>query len=441
MQHRLYPLLPSSSRGSGPALGRRGGAARLRRRGRQLAGLRPGHRWRRSRPPSAGATTWPGVGRPPRSGSRYDWQPLSGGVEIRFSKRDWQPGEVVHFHARDQLVTTIEKVEGKTLTLRDGANRTVADAVVRHCDSAALQAAIGRAVKEKRNLRVPAGYYRLARGLTIDDASGIAIEGASGEQTVLDITEREGACMRLRGRRRGRHPQLPHDRPHGDGRSGVLFPTDQQYVRLLGHFPESLQRHHDRRRRTRAGRKTSTPAGCPPSVFTLKVRAAPEPPSRGPTPSRSPTCAARRPTGTSTVIDATTFQSSRSRLPMEWEYSHRYRGWSLAWISGAKPNARCVIDSFDPRTMRFKLRQPHPIKVGDRFEVFPPSANWNIHGNTITGCLIPVVLDAYGSPTSIFRDNVVTRGDATDVTQAIDVRGQFHVVGNQVFGFDKKLGA
>ena len=39
-------------------------------------------------------------------------------------------------------VCAIEKIEGKVLTLRDAATRSVKDAVVRHCDDAALQAAV-----------------------------------------------------------------------------------------------------------------------------------------------------------------------------------------------------------------------------------------------------------------------------------------------------------
>jgi len=78
------------------------------------------------------------------------------------------------------------------------------------------------------------------------------------------------------------------------------------------------------------------------------------------------------------------------------------------------------------------------MKVGDRFEVFPPSANWNIHSNTITGCLKPVVLDSYGSETSIFRNNIVSRGDAADVKQAIEVHGRFQFIGNHISGFDEK---
>jgi hypothetical protein len=127
----------------------------------------------------------------------FDWQPLSGGTEVRFSRRDWQPGHMVSFTARDQLVTRITAIEGRTLTLAHAANRTAADAVVRHCDNAALQLAIDRAVKEHRNLFLPVGRYRLAAGLRVQQPAGLVIEGQSSVDTVIDITDGEGACFAL----------------------------------------------------------------------------------------------------------------------------------------------------------------------------------------------------------------------------------------------------
>jgi hypothetical protein len=136
------------------------------------------------------------------------------------------------------------------------------------------------------------------------------------------------------------------------------------------------------------------------------------------------------------VLDATTFL--QNGLPLEWFASHRYRGWNLIWTGGNTPDALSVIDAFDPQTLEFKLRRPRAMKAGDAFEAFPPSANWSIHDNTIAGCLKPVVLDAYGSETSLVKNNVITRGDATGVKAAIEVRGMFKLIGNHVSGFDEK---
>ena len=78
------------------------------------------------------------------------------------------------------------------------------------------------------------------------------------------------------------------------------------------------------------------------------------------------------------------------------------------------------------------------MKIGDGFEVFPPSANWNIHDNTITGCQQPVTLTGYGSDTSFFHDNLISRGGATNATQAVVVTGRFKLIGNCITGFHEK---
>ncbi len=126
-----------------------------------------------------------------------DWQPLGGGTEVRFGKHDWEAGYTVTFSARDQLVSRIEAIDGKVLTLRDAANRSADDAVVRHCDDAALQAAVDQAIKERRNLYVPPGWYRLTRSVVIRNAAGLSVVASSPEHTVLDISEGEGGCFAL----------------------------------------------------------------------------------------------------------------------------------------------------------------------------------------------------------------------------------------------------
>ena len=128
----------------------------------------------------------------------WDWQTLSNGIEVKLNKRDLQPGHMIVFEARDQLVTRIEATEGNTLTLRDKANRTVQDAVVRHSDSETLQTAIDVAVRQRRNLYVPNGHYRLTGGLAVRHAN-IRIEGENGVNTVMDISAGRGAVFRLRG--------------------------------------------------------------------------------------------------------------------------------------------------------------------------------------------------------------------------------------------------
>jgi hypothetical protein len=110
----------------------------------------------------------------------------------------------------------------------------------------------------------------------------------------------------------------------------------------------------------------------------------------------------------------------------------------VVWLAGDKPLGVSAIEAFDPESLRFRLKEPREMKAGDRFEVFPPSGpNWDLRGNTITGCTMPVVLDSYGGETGQFRDNIVSRGGAQDAKGAVEVRGRFALSGNQISGFDE----
>lgn len=127
-----------------------------------------------------------------------DWQPLSGGTEIKINKRDWgDVNQLITFSARDQLVTTIEGIEGNTLTLKDPANHSGEDAVVRHNDTVSLQATLTQAVAEKRNVFIPIGHYMISEGLTITNAASIEVRGESSLETVIDISEGTGTCIKL----------------------------------------------------------------------------------------------------------------------------------------------------------------------------------------------------------------------------------------------------
>lgn len=127
-----------------------------------------------------------------------DWQPLSGGTEIKINKRDWGGvGHLITFSARDQLLSVIEKIEGNTLTLRDPANRSAEDAVVRHNDTLALQAALNQAVAGRRSLFIPIGHYMISSGLIIINPTTIEVRGESSLDTVIDISEGTGSCLRL----------------------------------------------------------------------------------------------------------------------------------------------------------------------------------------------------------------------------------------------------
>ena len=131
-----------------------------------------------------------------------------------------------HLQARDQLVTKIKKIEGNVLTLAHAPGRSVEGAVVRHCDSDTLQAIVSRAVREGRNVFLPTGHYRLMRGVTVANPAGTVIEGASGAETLLDISEGFGSCVSLAGGSEVTVRNLRDGRPHGirrRGRAGTAF--------------------------------------------------------------------------------------------------------------------------------------------------------------------------------------------------------------------------
>jgi hypothetical protein len=139
------------------------------------------------------------------------------------------------------------------------------------------------------------------------------------------------------------------------------------------------------------------------------------------------------------VVDDSTFLQAAMGVPFERRRSHRYRGWGVAWVDGERVAATSTIATFDPETLQFRLAEPRQLKVGQVFEVFPQEgANWLIRDNTIASCTRSAVLDSYGSATSLLRGNLIHRGAATGAAHAIELRGDFDLMGNRVFGFDEE---
>ena len=582
------------------------------------------------------ARTWKGNKVP----ITYDWQKLSGGIEVKFNSRDLKPGNMVSVHARDQLVGKIVKIEGKVLTLEQSANRAVTDGVVRHSDTVPLQTAIDAAIAAKKNLYFPAGYYRIQKGLNVNNAS-IQVEGESGENTVLDITEGTGSCFGLRRgidvtirnfrmightsiteqagklttssgfpfwvsaikpcnavqisgtervmvenvhaihmaseafycqgpyREGGKEPEhytksLTYLRcsvkdcaANGfnnndiaentsvlycriDGAAWHAWEGPSRFIRLIGNYVcnagpftvGDMSHRHDHLSELGCGQAIVTdnvfegkgrsegisviygssqvviannlfinyggdaitvssetepscfPAGTVTVTNNICDMTFPGKTRRGGRTGIKITAnnvivannqiyvrdkvdsrvvgisiaepalnvsvhdnlirncnwgiiTRRSRARVTQVIDDRTFLNDG--VPYEWPGSHLYRGWNLVWGADDKEVGRSVIEGYDPKTLRFRLREAHPMKAGDRFEIYPPAdANWDIHHNTIAGCALPATLDSYGSETSLFRDNVISRGDATGVRRAIDVLGKFKVTGNLVSGFDEK---
>jgi hypothetical protein len=137
------------------------------------------------------------------------------------------------------------------------------------------------------------------------------------------------------------------------------------------------------------------------------------------------------------VIDPTTFVCGDGNVPMERRRSHCYRGYHLVWTSGGKLHGPVTVERFDPETLSFQLREPAALQTGDLFEVYPPEANWSIHHNTIASCQKPVVLEAWGSPTSTLRENLLECGAVPDVKTAIWLRGRFNILDNHFSGFEE----
>ena len=578
----------------------------------------------------------------------HDWQPLNGGVQVKLNPRDWGNGYVIAFGARDQLVTRIEKIEGNVLTLSDAANRTVKDAVVRHNDTLALQAAVDQGLKEKRGVFVPVGHYRLARSIRINKPTAITIEGGSSVDTLLDISDGEGACFTLSGgtevtirnfRMTGFMGFEERDKAgyintkgstyiwgfglkhcnavtisntervliencHASRMSGECFVSGGQsrgavkpgqshsqwitylrcsvtdsarnafndvmcgtentsvlqcrivdvggcswegasrFVKFIGNYVrnggtvamgnlgpanrdktypdlgagqhiiadntfESGVPYGSCAIRSAVGATqviirnnqfinfnssaveatgatdplhyasgntlvtgniidlTCAPGAKPVSRTGINisandaivsgnqiyVRGTADPLAAGiklgePALNVNVHDNLLRNCGTGIVtnraqarvgevIDNRTFTRSfsPSGLPLNRIQPQTCAGWQLAWLdANSKPvGAASVIESFDPATLRFKLREAHPMKAGDRFEVIAPSLNWLIHDNTLSGCKSPVVLDSHGSATSIFRDNLIEGGGSK---QAIWGSGQFELTNNHLAGFE-----
>lgn len=588
----------------------------------------------------------------PKVAINHDWQPLSNGVEVRLNQRDWESGYVVAFGARDQLVSRIEKIEGNVLTLTDAANRTVQGAVVRHNDTFAIQAAVDQALKEKRNVYVPVGHYRLAHSINIRNAAAFTVEGASGVDTCLDVSDGEGSCLNLSDgtevtirnlRMRGFMGFDERDKAgyidtrgsvyiwgfglkpcnavtingtarvlvencHASRMSGECFVsggpsrgtvkpgrsysrgitylrcsvTDSarnafndvmcgtentsvlqcriedvggcswegasRFVKFVGNYVrnsgtvamgnlgpsnrdetypdlgagqhliadnvfesnvpygecavrsnsgatqviirnnlfvnfnssaiEALgatdPRHYPSRNTIITGNhfdmtcvdqksvpRTAIGISANDTIVSdnqIYVRGSVDPMVTG-IQLQEPAlnlnihdnlirdcglgiAAKRGEARVDEVVDDRTFTRTQfpSGLPLERIRPQTCRGWRLVWLGEkAQPSgAVSFIESFDPKNLHFTLRDPYPMKPGDRLDVVAPQLNWNIHDNMITGCLRPVSLDCYGSKTTIFQNNLVARGETPGVKAAIEVRGRFNLIGNHISGFDEE---
>lgn len=129
-----------------------------------------------------------------------DWQKLNAGIEVKLPNREcWTKPRLVSFTARDHLISQIINIDDRTLTLAHPALLTAKECLVQHSDSGPLQRAFNRATGEQRNIFIPSGHYRLGTGLVLHRPNGISIEGENEENTILDLSNGQGACITVMG--------------------------------------------------------------------------------------------------------------------------------------------------------------------------------------------------------------------------------------------------
>jgi len=145
-------------------------------------------------------------------------------------------------------------------------------------------------------------------------------------------------------------------------------------------------------------------------------------------------------TGTvATVLDARTFTPGGS-LPWPRRRTHCYRGYRIVWLprGAAAPVLGPQVETFDPDQGVFRLTEDCDLKAGAAFALLAPQGlNWNLHHNVINNCTQLVSLDVFGGPTAVIADNLLSRGEATGVKTAAEVRGLFKIADNQFVGFDE----
>jgi len=131
-------------------------------------------------------------------------------------------------------------------------------------------------------------------------------------------------------------------------------------------------------------------------------------------------------------------QNNLYGLPQDRIRPWSVSGWILLWRNrDGKFTGTSILESFDPEKLSFTLREPREMREGDRFDVIVPSLNWNIHDNLVTDCLRPVVLDSYGSKTSLFKKNLLIRGNTGNVPVGIEIHGCFQLEDNRFVDFNE----
>ena len=95
-------------------------------------------------------------------------------------------------------------------------------------------------------------------------------------------------------------------------------------------------------------------------------------------------------------------------LPVRCDDAAPYRGWFLRWLTGTQAGKTATLEHYDPKDRTVTLKEDLSLQAGDRFAVYPRSANWQIHHNTITDCVNPMIVDLFGKDGVHIDDNVLS---------------------------------
>jgi hypothetical protein len=92
-------------------------------------------------------------------------------------------------------------------------------------------------------------------------------------------------------------------------------------------------------------------------------------------------------------------------------YTSYYRGWQLRWLTGANAGKISTVKDFEHHTRTITLKEPIQLQPGDRFDVYPKFANWQIHHNTMENCVQPLALELLTADGIMRKDNVIVAAE------------------------------
>jgi len=110
------------------------------------------------------------------------------------------------------------------------------------------------------------------------------------------------------------------------------------------------------------------------------------------------------------VIDGRRFRALF--LPIKCDEPAPYCGWNLRWLSGAQVGRIVVIVDYDRKEKIVTIGEELQLQAGDRFAVYPRSANWQVHHNTFADCARPMTIDLLGSEGVNINDNIISSSES-----------------------------